>query len=191
MRKKILRQRDQTPAAQREAWSVAIQERLLALPVIQKSGCIFVYVHFRSEVQTDRLINNCLAAGKIVAVPLTQVASGKLAVIRITDPVTQLVPGYAGIPEPRADLVRTNQIDPHAIEVALVPGSVFDNRGGRLGYGGGYYDRFLANKAPEAYRIGLAFALQIQDRVPQEPHDQRMDMVMTETDCLTCRRPLS
>ncbi|MHB8809208.1 MAG: 5-formyltetrahydrofolate cyclo-ligase, partial [Desulfobulbaceae bacterium] len=60
--------------------------------------------------------------------------------------------------------------------------------GGRLGYGGGYYDRFLALEAPQALRIALAFGLQVVEQVPVEPHDQLMDFVVTEANLYDCRR---
>jgi 5-formyltetrahydrofolate cyclo-ligase len=79
-------------------------------------------------------------------------------------------------------------VDPASIDTVLIPGSVFDVTGGRLGYGGGFYDRFLSNSAPQATRIGLAFSRQLVDRVPMEPHDQYMDFLVTEEQIFDCKR---
>ncbi|MCW5213519.1 hypothetical protein VU04_11495, partial [Desulfobulbus sp. TB] len=64
----------------------------------------------------------------------------------------------------------------------------FDPLGGRLGYGGGYYDRFLTQDAPQAQRIGLAYTQQMVEQVPMEPHDQYMDMIITEEQVYQCRK---
>jgi 5-formyltetrahydrofolate cyclo-ligase len=97
---------------------------------------------------------------------------------QIDNPEKDLRPGYCDIPEPDPD--RAILVPPEKIEIAVIPGSVFDIQGGRLGYGGGYYDRFLVNDAPRALRIGFAFELQLVDKVPLEPHDQPLDILITE-----------
>ena len=72
--------------------------------------------------------------------------------------------------------------------MVVVPGSVFDRRCGRYGYGGGYFDRFLSIEAPQALRIGLAFSLQVLPEIPLKTHDQRMDIIVTENEILRCNR---
>jgi 5-formyltetrahydrofolate cyclo-ligase len=135
-------------------------------------------------------INTTLKKGKNVLVPLTMVNEKKLLAVHLTDPEKDLQPGYCGIPEPT--LLAKNHpnkcIDPALIEAVIVPGSVFDSRGGRLGYGGGYYDRFLKNHAYRAIRIGLAFQLQMVDRLDLQPHDQLMDIIITENEIYHCKR---
>ena len=142
------------------------------------AACVFIYVNFRSEVETVGLIRQCLAREKMVAVPYTDVKRKALLPFRIDNPEKDLRPGYCAIPEP--DPLKAAKIPPEKIDIAVIPGSVFDIYGGRLGYGGGYYDRFLANDAPQALRIGFAFELQLADRVPLESHDQPLDILITE-----------
>jgi len=113
-----------------------------------------------------------------VAVPYTDVKRKALLPFRINNPEQDLRPGYCAIPEPDPD--RAIPVSPEKINIAVLPGSVFDLYGGRLGYGGGYYDRFLVNDAPQALRIGFAFEQQLVDRVPLEPHDQPLDILITE-----------
>jgi 5-formyltetrahydrofolate cyclo-ligase len=72
--------------------------------------------------------------------------------------------------------------------MVVVPGSVFDRRCGRYGYGGGYYDRFLSIEAPQALRIGLAFSLQVVPGIPLKTHDQKMDIIVMENEMLRCNR---
>ncbi len=172
----------------REQKSNAAISILTSLPAVNDAAHLFTYVHFRSEVQTMELIRQLIAVGKTVSVPVTLAAESRIIAVRITDPDNQLTAGYYGIPEPTPARLATATIDPATLDTVLVPGSVFDPLGGRLGYGGGFYDRFLSNNAPQAIRIGLAFARQMVDRVPMEPHDQYMDIVVTEKQLYNCRR---
>jgi 5-formyltetrahydrofolate cyclo-ligase len=178
LRRLILAARDAMPAMDRGRRSRIIFEHLWLLPEFARADLIFSYVAFRSEVETVPLIRRCLAAGKQVAVPLTRSRPPRLEAYRLLDVDRDLVPGYRGIPEP--DPRRLPRVAPGELALVLLPGSVFDRQGGRLGYGGGYYDRFLSTAAPAALRIGLAFELQVVASVPLEPHDQRLDFLITE-----------
>ena len=178
LRTRILSARDSLSAIERQRKSRAITERLLALPEFADARNVFAYVSFRSEVGTQPLIAHCLKKGVTVSVPLTLVKEHRLRPYAITDPGRDLVPGYCGILEP---LQALPLVDPASIEVVVTPGSVFDAMGGRLGYGGGYYDRFLQTAAPQALRVGLAYDLQVIAAVPLESHDQQLDYLITET----------
>ncbi|MDH3454535.1 MAG: 5-formyltetrahydrofolate cyclo-ligase, partial [Desulfuromonadales bacterium] len=124
------------------------------------------------------LIHQCLAKNKEVNVPLTMTREKRLDPYLLTNPEQQLIPGYCGIPEP--DPGKTLIFNASRIDVVILPGSVFDNKGGRLGYGGGYYDRFLSDQAPQALRIGIAYEMQLVESVPLLPHDQRLNYLVTE-----------
>jgi len=178
LRNHILELRNALPLIERHAKSLLILKKLLEVEEFQKSRTIFTYVNFRSEVETIPLIRHCLQHGQQVTVPFTDRQAKRLMPYRIIDPEAELAPGYCGIPEP--DPFTAATIDPKIIDAVILPGSVFDLRGGRLGYGGGYYDRFLANDAPQALRIGVAFEIQVIDSVPTMPHDQPMDYLITE-----------
>lgn len=178
LRRDMLHRRDAQTEAQRHEKSCAIARQAAALPLLQKAGTIFTYVNFRSEVETMDLIGTWLAAGKRVCVPLTLTAESRLTAYQITDPSQDLVPGYCQIPEPAAR--RLPLVRPADIEVIILPGGAFDLNGGRLGYGGGYYDRFISQEAPTAIRIGLAFELQVTTSLPLLAHDQRLHLLITE-----------
>jgi 5-formyltetrahydrofolate cyclo-ligase len=178
LRKSILAQRDMMIEADRREKSLKIVERLWQLEEVENAMSIFMYVNFRSEVETEEFIRQCLARGKEVTVPYTDVKEKALLPIRITDFDKDLSPGYCLIPEPDPD--RAAEILAETIDIVIIPGSVFDTSGGRLGYGGGYYDRFLVNDAPQAKRIGLAFELQVVEKVPMLPHDQFLNILITE-----------
>jgi 5-formyltetrahydrofolate cyclo-ligase len=178
LRREILARRDNIPAADRGRKSRMVEDNLWQLVEIIEAGTLFVYASFRSEVETLGLIRRLLASGKKVAVPLTDVNNARLHPVCINDPDRDLAAGYCGIPEPKAaDL---NVLDPRTIDTVILPGSVFDPQGGRLGYGSGYYDRFLAFDAPTAHRIGLAFEEQVVRWIPLQPHDKRLHVLVTE-----------
>ncbi|MDX1775812.1 MAG: 5-formyltetrahydrofolate cyclo-ligase [Desulfobulbales bacterium] len=185
LRKRILRVRDGLPAETRRQKSRAVMENFWNLPDMQQWSTLFIYVNFRSEVETLELIRRCLAHEIRVAVPLVDAEAARMIPRLIKDPEQDLVPGYYDIPEP--DPAKTVAVAPGEIDAAVIPGSVFDISGGRLGYGGGYYDRFLANDAPQARRIGFAFEVQVVQKVPVEPHDQPLDSLITETRTVNIR----
>jgi 5-formyltetrahydrofolate cyclo-ligase len=178
LRRRILARRDNLPASDRQRKSLAAADRLWQLDRLSLIHTLFIYVSFRSELETLPLIRRLLSAGKQVAVPLTRTSPPRLEAFLLGDPDRDLRPGYCSIPEP--DPARLLRVEPATIEAVILPGSVFDRQGGRLGYGGGYYDRFLATAAPAALRIGLAFELQVVAAVPLEPHDERLDLLVTE-----------
>jgi len=99
-----------------------------------------------------------------------------LEAYEISDTTLDLAPGYCSIPEPI--ISQTIKSDPGSIDVVLLPGSVYDIKGGRLGYGGGYYDRFL--KDINATKIGLCFNSLIIDSISRNDWDVKMDKVISE-----------
>ena len=179
LRKRILGARDRLSDNDRHEKSVSVMNNFLGLPELQQWTTLFMYVNFRSEVETVELIRGLLRQqGMRVAVPLVDASAVSMIPLLIEDPEKDLAPGYYNIPEP--DPRKSLRLKAIEIDAAIIPGSVFDIHGGRLGYGGGYYDRFLVKNAPQARRIGFAFELQLVDKVPLEPHDQPLDILITE-----------
>ncbi|MCB2184267.1 MAG: 5-formyltetrahydrofolate cyclo-ligase [Desulfobulbaceae bacterium] len=173
-----LKERDGIDPALRREKSVLICEKLLKIEDVARARTVMIYVDFRSEVETRPLFDVFYKRKIQVVVPLTVTKPPKLIPYSIRNPEKELHPGYCGIPEP--DVTLAEAVDPAQINVVLVPGSVFDPQGGRLGYGGGYYDRFLSMKAPQALRVGLAYEAQVVDTVPVMEHDERMHYLITE-----------
>lgn len=170
LRREILAQRDALSSDERLRYSALITERALDQEQFVTADTIFVYVSFRSEVSTLDLIECMLELGKQVVVPVTLVQEKALLPVLIRDPERELAPGYCAIPEPIAEIRESQQVSPASIDLIFLPGSVFDERGGRLGYGGGYYDRFVSTLAPQALRVGLAYEQQMVEAAPlQEP----------------------
>lgn len=179
LRALTLAQRDRLTDQQRRNKSERIAATLLASEAVAASHSIFVYVHFRSEVETVSLIRSLLEMGKQVSVPLTRVAEKRLDIVLLEDPDRDLAPGYCAIPEPTEEVAGARTISAEELDLILLPGSVFDERGGRYGYGGGYYDRLLA-RIPAATRYGLAYELQVVEQLDLQPHDQILDGIVTE-----------
>ncbi len=179
LRKDILARRDQLSKNQRTEKNEAITKTLLGLDEIGKSNNIFIYVSFRSEVETLPLINTLLQQGKNISVPMTRVKEKRLDIIAIENPEQELVPGYCNIPEPKESIAASRTLNPEWLDLIILPGSVFDERGGRFGYGGGYYDRLLA-RIPSAGRCALAFEVQLVKELPLQDHDQLLDCIVTE-----------
>lgn len=178
LRRRKLEERDGLDADIREQKSLCIRNNFLSIAEVALARTIMLYLNFRSEVETLPLWEILYKKNIKVIVPLTVLEPPHLVAYQIDDPQQELQPGYCGILEPRKSIARI--FDPAAIDIVVVPGAVFDAAGGRLGYGGGYYDRFLAQQAPQALRVALAFDMQIVERVPIMEHDERMHYLVTE-----------
>jgi 5-formyltetrahydrofolate cyclo-ligase len=178
LRREYLRKRESTQVEVRASASRQIAERLFALPVWKDSSTILSYVSFDAEVDTREIIARTLAEGKRLAVPVVAPNFNETPISELQS-LSHLVPGrLKGIFEPAVEHRRT--IDASEIELVLVPGLVFDASGGRLGLGGGYFDRLLP-KMLNAVRIGLAFSHQIHpSALPTEAHDVTMHALLTE-----------
>ena len=179
LRAATLAQRDRLTDMQRHEKSERITATLLASDAVVSSNSIFVYVNFRSEVETVSFIRSVLKMGKQVSVPLTRVAEKRLDIVAIEDPERDLAPGYCSIPEPTEEVAKGGTISAKKLDLIVLPGSVFDERGGRFGYGGGYYDRLL-ERIPGTARYGLAYELQVVEKLDLQPHDQILDAIVTE-----------
>lgn len=184
LRKKILALRDELTASDIEEKSALIREKILAFKEIETARNIFIYANFRSEVETMTLISELMKKEKAISLPKTDPAENRMDAVRIENISEDLVPGYCDIPEPRQEIVTSNLTEPQNIDIVILPGSVFDERGGRMGYGGGFYDRFV-EKIPFVIRIGLAFEEQVVDEVPLQPHDELVDFIVTEKRIIT------
>lgn len=160
---------------------ISIMDRLVRLPEFASAKFILAYSSKGSEVHTDGIIQSALSLGKKIALPVTKKAEKKLELYEISS-IAGLVEGEFGIMEPKQS--PEMKVMPSKIDLAIVPGVSFDRRGHRIGYGMGYYDSLL----PEikGKKIGLAYDMQIVEHVPNEPHDIAVDMIVTESETITC-----
>lgn len=158
--------------------SDAIVEFLKADEAFQKAETIGVTISAFPEVDTHRLIEYCWKAGKKTAVPKCDPVTRAMT-FRIIEDFSQLETVYMRLLEPMEE--KTQSVEPGEIDLLLVPGVVFSQDGYRIGFGGGYYDRYLTRYAGPTR--SLAFAMQLVDAVPVEPHDIPVDCICTELGC--------
>lgn len=175
IRKRMLHLREALSAEEVQEKSKVILERLRRDRTFRRARCVHCYVSFRKEVDTHALIEEALRRGVQVVVPLSNPKRKELYHYRI-ERLSELETGPFGtlIPKPAfRRLVRIEEVD-----VVLVPGIAFDLCGHRIGFGGGFYDRFLASIV--CPKIGLAYEFQMMESIPTGPHDRRVHRIITE-----------
>jgi 5-formyltetrahydrofolate cyclo-ligase len=178
VRARVLTRRDELDPAERALRGELVVARFLSLPEVAAARTVMVFWSFGSEVPMDPLIGRLVDSGVTVALP--KIAGGQLEprTWRPGEPVTDT---HFGAREPAAGAL----VDPAAIDVVAVPGVAFDREGGRVGYGGGYYDRFLPSTP--ALRVAVAFAVQLEaERLPLASFDLGVDVVVTESETIRC-----
>jgi len=171
LRKHYRQLRDAIPPDERDDRSDTIARLVLTIERLEYAGSVFVYVSAGSEVGTHELIGELLERGKTVAVPRVTAERGVMLPIVIRS-LTDFAPGRFDIPEPT-----THEMLSASPDLAIVPGLAFTRGGQRMGMGGGYYDRYLAQH-PATYKVGLCFNEQLADALPEEAHDVGVDEVI-------------
>lgn len=177
MRQAIREKRDSLSRKEREGKAAAIKERLFGLPEFINAGAVLFFAAFGSEVPTLKMMEEAIGVGKKIILPVTSVESKRLSLREVRD-LESLLKNKYGIPEPVPE--SAIRYEPNLIDLVIVPGIVFDPCGHRIGYGGGYYDRFLSEIDPSVPRISIAFELQIVSEIPAESHDLPVDKIITE-----------
>jgi 5-formyltetrahydrofolate cyclo-ligase len=172
-RQKMLLKRAAEDADDRGDANQKILTQLVALPEVQNAHTIFCYISTKEEVDTLRFIEQSLAAGKRVCVPLCK-SMGVMHPYAITG-LDDLQSGKYDIPEPKS---HCQQVAEEEIDLVIVPCVCVDRDGYRLGYGGGFYDRWLEkNPVPS---IILCRESLVTEKVPLEEHDQRVGILVTD-----------
>lgn len=179
LRREMLIARNALSEQQHNLLSNTIADTFLESSIYQKATYIYAYAFTNNEVDLTLIINKALNDGKIVALPCSYMSNGipKMEFYEISS-VSDLSPGYKGILEPdrRKAGVKKPLNEP---DVVLVPGVCFDYALNRIGYGKGFYDRYLV-KHESALRVGLAFNFQIVEQLPADVNDVKMDIIITE-----------
>lgn len=164
--------------------SAAVQRETLNLDEWHSAKNICCYLAMPVEIQTGLIITRSRAEGKQLFVPA------------FLDTLRKYVPAFFD-PDDAIGLGRFNVLEPvnpkwinaRKIDLVLVPGLAFDRHGGRLGHGGGHYDQLLSQESfRSACKVGLAFDLQLSNRLPLRPEDVPMDIVVTESAVYRCRQ---
>jgi 5-formyltetrahydrofolate cyclo-ligase len=181
LRESMLAQRRALRPADHGRWSESIAVRLREVREFQEASVVLSYVSGKdNEAETREIISELLAAGRAVWVPRVA-PERRLDWFRIRD-WADLSPGRFGILEPAVGA--PEPLPPPAHAVCLTPGIAFTREGYRIGYGGGYFDRFLEGFPGTA--IGLAFECQFVGTFPRDDYDRRVDIVVTEAAVYRC-----
>lgn len=184
LRKRVQELRDRLNADEIKTLSAQVAENLWSIPEFTSTGTLLFFLSFRSEVDTRPMILRALEEKRNVCIPCTSVENREMVASRIFNLDGDLRLGNYNIMEPKPEYLRP--VPPEEIDVILMPGVAFDFTGGRLGYGGGYYDRFLDKCSPECLLIALAFELQIVEHVPCADHDEHIHKIVTEKRVVDC-----
>lgn len=174
LRQKFLAKRASVPIAERDRISRLLIEKFLATEIYRGAKILMAYASMPDELQLNELFAACLDDKKVLAIPLI-VGKGEIRAVEVPD-FDSLEIGAFNIPTVKE--TRRNSIEPAQIDCVIVPGAAFDKTGGRLGLGGGYYDKFLP-RAVNAKKIAFAYDFQVVESLPLEPHDAKIDAVMT------------
>jgi 5-formyltetrahydrofolate cyclo-ligase len=182
LRNEALRRRGAVDSWVREAFSARLANQGLALARRVGAGVVAVFLPIRDEPDTLPLLAALAAHGFRTALPVT-VARGAPLIFRVWRAGDPTRPGPMGLREPLAD---AETVEP---DLLFVPLACFDRRGHRIGFGAGHYDRSLAvlRAARRTTAVGVAFGTSQTAEIPDEPHDQRLDFVLTERELIDCR----
>lgn len=181
LRKKYLEYRDRLTKEQQLNFSRDVADKLAQLKWVIDAGNIMCFVSFGSEVFTHDLIKSWLKQGKKVSVPcMERLPDGKrvMHAVLINSYSDLKTKGSFGILEP--ELSKSLIIEPSKLDVVIVPGSVFDINRNRMGYGGGFYDRFLVHTSAHCKKIGICYDFQVLKDIPHEAFDVPLDLIVTE-----------
>ncbi len=182
LRSEIKKKRENLSKDEVREKSNAIKNRLFEMKLFRNSQTILFYVSYDAEVYTHHMIKESIELGKNVVVPksVTQDNSLILSKLKSWD---DLKIGAYNILEPKKETIK--EVDVESIDLILVPGVVFDEKGNRIGHGKGYYDRLL-NKSKNTSHVGLAFECQLVESVPIDRHDLPVHIIITEKQILYC-----
>ncbi len=175
LRRNLKKIRDNIPSDKRKIEEELIAKTLLNSKLYINAKSLFIYNSFRSEVDTTYIIKEALNE-KIVGLPVTNSLDHSMEAYEINEDSVFVQDSY-GIQIP--DTKTSNIINPKEIDLTIVPLLAYDNLGNRLGYGGGYYDRYLPRLREDAIVVGLAYSNQFVEELTVEDFDKKLDYVVT------------
>ena len=156
----------------------AIESRLFAFANFLESKIALLYLSGDLEVQTDSIIQKAYSYNKIVVLPAFDPENYQMKLMKVDASGQELIPGPRGVLEPDASKCKVVPMD--RIDIAIIPGLAFDEKGGRIGMGTGYYDRLVPRLDITTRKVALTFEEQIIPQVPMESHDKHVDIIITD-----------
>jgi 5-formyltetrahydrofolate cyclo-ligase len=181
-RKMMIRRRNDLTLDEVVGLSREIEGNLFSCEDFLSRDSVLYYLSFGKEVRTDAMIERSLNLGKTVYVPRILKTKNKLEICEIKNLETDFDINALGIREPSG----VPAVSPTKIDAIVTPGLAFDSSGGRIGFGGGYYDRLFMELPGNSLRLGVAYDFQLVDSLHQDVWDKKMQKVFTEKDTLNC-----
>jgi 5-formyltetrahydrofolate cyclo-ligase len=186
IREQILKYRESLDLNIRGQWDESIFDKLIKSEFYKNAKTIFAFVSFKSEVDTHKIIKYAIQDQKTICVPKIKSKETGIEIFKINT-FDELKKGYFSILEP---LESCPSIDSNDLDLILMPGVAFDRKGGRLGYGAAFYDRFLTGMNKAVDKIALAYHFQVIDNIPMDEHDVRIDGVITEKEIIVANKKI-
>lgn len=177
LRKYLLNQRSEMKQQEVEKLSKEIMKNLIEIPSLKQSKVVMIYLSFKNEVDTNEIIDWCFEQGKEVVIPYCVVDTRRIIPCRLDPERKGLEKSKYGIWEPKKDSMIPVGVE--NIDTIVIPGVGFDKDCNRLGFGGGFYDRFLPRRRNNTTAIAICYENQIVEALPTDDYDIPMDMVVT------------
>ena len=178
MRRALTRSLDALSPDDVAAMSARLCQRVMSSEFVRAAKVVMVFAPMRGETDVTPIIERALESGQVVVLPWIDWEKRELIARRVTRYPDDLETTRGGLRQPKATCAAA---EPGSIDLVVTPGLGFDGYGGRLGRGGGFYDRFFATPGLTAARVGVAFDAQVVDRVPRDERDALVDAVITPT----------
>lgn len=156
----------------------AIEARLFEFANFLESRIVFIYYSRKGEVNSQKILKRCLQSNKILVLPALDPARHRMKLMKVDNLGKDLIAGPAGTSQP--DPTRCKLVPIDRVDIAIVPGIAFDEKGGRVGSGEGYYDRLIPRLPVTTRKVALSLEAQILPQVPMESHDKHVDIIITE-----------
>jgi len=155
-----------------------IENRLFEFANFLEANIVLLYINSTSEVNSREILKRCFDYNKIVILPAFDTTKYEMKLMKVDNLDTDLTLGPRGILEPDSSRCKVAPIE--CIDIAIIPGVAFDEKGGRIGSGDGYYDRLIPKLSITTRKVALAFESQIIPIVHMESHDKYVDIIITE-----------
>jgi 5-formyltetrahydrofolate cyclo-ligase len=155
-----------------------IESRLFEFANFVEAKIALLYITRGIEIDTMKIIKRSLEKNKVVVIPVFGTDKYKVNLFKVDHPDTDLKPGSSGMLEPNGKRCKVVPID--CIDIAIIPGIAFDEKGGRIGKGEGYYDRLIPKLPITTRKVSVAFEEQVVQQVPMTSHDKHVDIIITD-----------
>lgn len=178
IRNRVMQQIEAMPEKELLEKTRQIEEKLFDFANFLEAKIVLLYLNEKIEVASRCIIQKSYDLNKIVVLPVLSIDTLKLTFLKVDDLAADLTSDGGGKLIPNIERCKRVPID--RIDIALVPGVAFDEKGGRIGIGDGFYDRLIPKLPSTTRKVALAFDDQIFPHVPMESHDKHVDIIITE-----------